>query len=228
MLFEPIFQALSACVFVERAFDLDTATLEHLAALYPLPETLQRAVLKRQVEFLAGRVCAQHALARLTGQAGMTIPALEDRSPGWPEAIVGAITHTLGYAAACVAPRSVHSGVGIDCERCMTPAQLALQRHICVANELESLMARYNAWSPSELLTLVFSAKESLYKCLYPKVRVYFGMQAARVVALDVQQGTFVIRLEETIHTTYQVGRCWEGVFGCQGHLVMTAIVAQP
>src|SRR5690606_10927778 len=54
---------------------------------------------KRQCEYLAGRLCARHALHRLTGQAD--VPAVgEDRAPHWPAGVVGSITHSQGQAAA--------------------------------------------------------------------------------------------------------------------------------
>jgi 4'-phosphopantetheinyl transferase EntD len=110
--------------------------------------------------------------------------------------IVGAITHTTGYAAALVASATHYQGIGIDCEVVLSTDNLKLQRHICVPNELEELQVAHHTWPPELLLTLVFSAKESLYKCLYPQVQKYFGFCAARVVALDSERHTFVIQLD--------------------------------
>lgn len=224
--FEPLFQAWPDCAFAEMCFHVDPAALQYLNTVYPLPETLQGAVLKRQIEFLAGRACAQHAIARLTGQAQTVIPAHEDRSPVWPAAVVGAITHTAGYAAALVAPHPAYAGIGIDCEQWLRPEQLPLQRYICASHELEALLALDRTWTPAEWLTLIFSAKESLYKCLYPRVRKYFGFHAARVVAVHTAQQTFTIQLEDEIHAIWPSGAQWSGTFGRHGYLLMTAIVA--
>lgn len=224
-MFAPVFRDFPACQFVETTFEVDVSTLHTLATRYPLPDQLHKAVLKRQVEFLAGRSCARQALAVLTGCTQVLIPQQSDRSPGWPAGVVGAITHTVGYAAALVAPGTMYDGVGIDCERFLSPDQLPLQRHICTPNELDNLYALHQTWSPADLLTLVFSAKESLYKCLYPQVQTYFGFEAARVIAFDVMQRTFSIRLEHDVHHSLPAHAQWAGVFARHQHLLMTVIV---
>lgn len=225
-MFAPVFHDFPACQFVETTFQVDVPTLHTLATRYPLPDQLHKAVLKRQVEFLAGRSCARQALAVLTGCAQALIPQQSDRSPGWPAGVVGAITHTVGYAAALVASCTMYDGVGIDCERLLAPDQLPLQRHICTPNELDNLHAMQQTWSLAELLTLVFSAKESLYKCLYPQVQTYFGFEAARVIALDFTQRTFVIRLEQDVHRSLPAYAQWTGSFARHQHLLMTVIVS--
>jgi len=224
-MFAPIFRDYAACQFVETTFQVDAATLHTLATLYPLPESLYKAVLKRQVEFLAGRSCARRAIAGLTGGTQAVIPQQSDRSPGWPPGIVGAITHTAGYAAALVASHSMYDGIGIDCERVLAAKQLPLQRHICTPHELDTLHAGCTSWSPEALLTLVFSAKESLYKCLYPQVQTYFGFEAARVIAVDLLRGTFVVQLEKDVHPLRQVQAQWTGAFARHQDLLLTALV---
>ena len=37
----------------------------------------------------------------------------------------------------------------------------------------------------AQALTLAFSAKESLFKALFPQVKIYMGFDCARVAALD-------------------------------------------
>jgi enterobactin synthetase component D len=226
MTFAPAFRGLPACVFEETTFSIDKLTLRRLEHVYPLPNTLQRAVLKRQVEFLAGRVCAQQAIARLTGRKQAIIPLQSDRSPGWPAGVVGAITHTAGYAAALVAPSTRYHGIGIDCECVLSPDKLSLHEYICIPNELEDLLARYSTWSPEKLLTLIFSAKESLYKCLYPQVHKFFDFSAARVTVLDMEYHTFTIQLEKDVHTNMRAPSRWIGSFIHQHHLLMTMIVS--
>lgn len=225
MTFAPLFQGLRACAFMERAFQVDQATFQALATVYPLPDTLSHAVLKRQVEFVAGRACARQALARLTGETQAVIPTQDDRAPQWPAGFVGSITHTTGYAAALVAPSAAYYGLGIDCEHLLSPEQLALQRHICTAQELETLQASQSGWRAEEILTLIFSAKESLYKCFYPRVQTYFGFHAARLLTFDATRGTFAIRLEQDVHAALRAHSCWSGVFSRAASLLMTALV---
>jgi 4'-phosphopantetheinyl transferase EntD len=114
MIFATAFGEFPIGAFVEHTFDVDPLTLNQLDMLYPLPDHLHRAVLKRQVEFLAGRVCAQQALEVLPGHKPGAIPPQPDRAPGWPPGIVGSITHTKGYAAALVALETHYQGLGVD------------------------------------------------------------------------------------------------------------------
>jgi enterobactin synthetase component D len=223
--FAAMFRAWHACRFVERPFEVTAWSFQELSRLYPMPEHLHRAVLKRQVEFLAGRVCAQQAIEALTGHKPAAIPAQADRAPGWPHGIVGGITHTTRYAAALVSSEDQYQGIGIDCERLLSPEQLDLQKHICVPQELEALHATHRDWPPERLLTLVFSAKESLYKCLYPQVRKFFGFSAARLLALDARRETFVMQLEQDLTPHLRRHTRWSGRFSCQDNLLMTAMV---
>lgn len=49
-------------------------------------------------------------------------------------------------------------------------------------------------------LTLAFSAKESLFKALFPKVKIYMGFEWARVTELSEKQSRWRFRtLLETI-----------------------------
>jgi enterobactin synthetase component D len=225
MTFAPTFGALPACTFAERTFDLDASTLHYLTTLHPLPPALQRAVLKRQVEFLAGRVCAQQALEALTGDKPGAIPVQPDRAPEWPPGVVGSITHTANYAAALVASDSHYHGIGIDCEVMLSPEHLALQRHICVPEELEALQAAHRDWTPEQLLTLVFSAKESLFKCLYRHVQKMFGFAAAQVIALERVPQTFIVQLEQDLTPHLCTRSQWSGHFHCYGNLLMTVML---
>jgi enterobactin synthetase component D len=225
MIFAPAFAELHDCTFVERTFDVEASTLDSLALLYPLPHRLERAVLKRQVEFLAGRVCAQQAIEALTGAKPAAIPSQPDRAPEWPSGIVGAITHTANYAAVLVAAETHYQGIGIDCEVVLSPKNLPLQKHICVPDELEALQAVHHDWSAEQLLTLVFSAKESLFKCLYRQVQKFFGFNAARVIALNGEQQTFVIQLEADLTSHLRVSARWTGQFQCRNNLLMTVIL---
>ena len=214
--------------FEERTFEADAQSVQQLARCYPLPAQLQRAVLKRQASFLAGRVCARKALTALTGSQSGLIPMQPDRSPAWPAGIVGAITHTTGYAAALVGLECHYQGIGIDCEAIMSPGQLNLQRHICVAHELEGLQRTHRQVPPETLLTLVFSAKESLFKCLYRQGEAFFGFSAARVVGLDQERQMFVIELLQDLTPALSIGMQWRGSFQRQSRLLMTTILYPP
>ena len=155
------------------------AIVAELSAL-PVEGLPERAVAKRRAEFLAGRLAARTALAALGVES---MPGRnEDGSPRWPAHVSGSITHGAERALCAVARASDVRSLGIDAERLMGPETKAeLVARICSRAELEVLGT---LGAPEHhLVSLAFSAKESLYKCLYPLVGRYMDFGAARVVA---------------------------------------------
>ena len=142
-----------------------------------------RAVPKRRAEFLAGRWAARSALAALGVDAERAPGRNQDGSPRWPSQVVGSITHGAARALCAVARTSDVRSLGIDAERLMSPAAKdELRARICSDDE-RAILARGLSAPEHHLVTFAFSAKESLYKCLYPLVGQFMDFSAARVVA---------------------------------------------
>lgn len=215
-----------SCVTV-HALHLDAPSDADLAAFddLVLPERLTNAVLKRRVEFLAGRYCARAAMrVRAPEVAELEVPSGESREPLWPVGIVGAVSHTSGYAAVAVARAGDLRGVGLDVERWVKPtAPETIGSHIARDGELDALVAQ-TAWTLPEALTLVFSAKESVYKCLYPEVQRFFGFHDATIESVDVARGTFVARLEAALTDALPAGFTLEGRFERRDDVIATAL----
>ncbi|HYD78352.1 MAG TPA: 4'-phosphopantetheinyl transferase superfamily protein [Paucimonas sp.] len=145
-----------------------------------LPAALERAVPKRQAEYLAGRYCAQASLSAIGLPAPVEINS--DRSPRWPPGGVGSISHADGLAVAVAARRERYGAVGIDVER-MLDAETAAQigGMLVVEDEMD---LRPAGWSRERFLTLVFSAKEALYKAVYPLCGQIMEFHDARLHAI--------------------------------------------
>src|SRR5260221_4179554 len=77
-----------------------------------LPQALRYATQKRQREFLAGRWCAEEALQCL-GAGSTHVAMAEDRTPIWPDGVVGSITDTDDFATETVGVATDLSWVGI-------------------------------------------------------------------------------------------------------------------
>lgn len=170
-----------------------------------LPYQLQGASAKRKEEFLAGRYCAMTAMLKFV-ESALPVGFNEDQSPRWPEGLVGSITHCQGLAAAAVAPSPLLRGIGIDTENLMSPATaFRVRRRILTGKELK------NCEDP-EWVTLVFSAKESIYKCLRPLCGRFFGFEDAELVEVD-EKGTFRFRLLTEIGGGIYKNFEGEGVF---------------
>ena len=173
------------------------------------PESVRRSVHKRQAEFFFGRLAARDALNRLKLAGGHVSIGVRGE-PAWPPGVVGSITHTKGLAmATAIAASSGARGVGIDVEHVLDEqACQAVSSSVVDPQELDYL--RGIADLPlSSLLTLAFSAKESLYKGAYSSVQRLFDFSAARVSALDVYGGHLGFTLAENLSTDFVRGqRC--------------------
>ena len=218
-------KAVKSAGFAVREYDHVIAELSSFS-VSGMPE---RAVPKRRAEFLAGRFAARQALA-LLGVDG--VPGRnQDGSPRWPEQVVGSITHGAARALCAVAQASEVRGIGIDAERLMGEgAKDELLARICDVEE-RALLRRSLASPEQHLVTFAFSAKESLYKCLFPQIGRFMDFNAARVVgALATQSGLGVVgelTLELSVDWSeeFRRGRQVRASFLASGSHVESAVV---
>jgi enterobactin synthetase component D len=159
-----------------------------------LPTSLAKAVRKRQAEFIAGRFAALSAL-RSAGYGGKAeIGVREDRSPIWPAGFTGTITHTDGYVSAACARVEHVRALGRDTERALDAATaLEIEGHSLSTAELKRLTSA--GFDAATATSIVFSAKESLYKALHPLVGRFFDFQEAEVTRVDASSGELQLKL---------------------------------
>lgn len=184
-------EAEGAGVIVQADFDaasFDAGLFDRLGI--SRPPALHAANGTRLAAFLAGRAVARIAQVSL-GLAPCVIPIGPDRAPVWPAGLVGSISHARTRVACLLRPRSAGQpmgGVGIDIEmiatgdalrtifdRVLTPFERAL---IASATDVRE------ATEAARLATLVFAAKEALFKALYPRLGYYFGFDCAELARL--------------------------------------------
>jgi enterobactin synthetase component D len=188
-----------------------------------LPLQVQAAVPKRRAEYIAGRESARRALMRLhsaSGDIDIDIDIGADRAPVWPAGIVGSITHCSGYAAAAVAPASALAAIGIDSERRMSARTRSEVGHL-IANDDETASASRD-YDELTWYSLLFSAKESLFKALHPHVRRMFGFEQAHFELLDREH--FRVTLRRPL-PPFAAGRAFVGRCRVDGDEVHSAIV---
>ena len=162
-----------------------------------------RAIAKRRREFTAGRVCARAALERL-GIRGFPLVAGEDRSPVWPPGIVGSLSHCGDYCGVAIARRGDIAGVGFDVERAR-PLEGRVASIICTPAErrrIESLPGL----PPGLWTMIVFSAKESAYKCYHPLMKTFLDFHDVEI-DLAPEAGTFTARILKTQAAGQAAGR---------------------
>ena len=147
------------------------------------------------LQHVATRMVASQLLAA-QGATDTSVLTGSDRAPRWPRGFIGSVTHTTRFAAAAVLPQSTARSVGIDAERELSADQQALVRRYCLVNdELDALHRAASTLSETQALTLCFSAKEAVFKCLYPLVKHYFDFTCVRIVANDKRENFLSIKV---------------------------------
>jgi 4'-phosphopantetheinyl transferase EntD len=174
----------------------------------------ERVVEARLREFRLGRACARRALGQL-GWPAAPIPRGPNREPLWPAGIWGSITHCQAYGAAAVAEQRAAASLGIDAELNQA-LDSEIARLVCTPAEQDWLLRAPEhglAWS-----TLIFSAKESLYKAWYPLRARWLDFLDADL-RVDPHTGTFTTTLD---------GLRAHGRFAADATLLYTAVMLSP
>ncbi|POZ61401.1 4'-phosphopantetheinyl transferase family protein [Chromobacterium alticapitis] len=155
-----------------------------------LPPELSRAVRKRQLSFLGGRLCAERALAAL-GLADAAVGRMDGGAPLWPDGMLGSITHHGEAAYVAAAPASAYAALGMDSERlARDSAAESIRTLCCTAFERESWLGD-RADTLAE--TLIFSAKEAGYKAIHRLAGRYVDFSEFEVRELDWQSGRLTL-----------------------------------
>ena len=157
-------------------------------SLLPAEEScVDGCVPKRRREFTAGRLCARKALSQL-GIRHFPLLAGDDRAPRWPKGIAGTISHTETYCAAAVVRVGDVLSIGFDAED-ITPLEANLVPMVCTPAERDHVQALPGR-DAATWAKLLFSAKESTYKCYYPLAHTLLDFHDVSV-NLKPDDGTF-------------------------------------
>lgn len=146
-------------------------------------QLIEGSIAKRQREFRAGRNAAHAALRQLDAPCEPLLRG-DKRQPIWPQGFLGSISHRNGCCIAVCAKEGEVVSLGIDVEP-LEPLKPGLARYIDTDEERAFMEQHANL--PSRL---IFSAKESLFKCYYPLVRRFFGFQSVSL-NIDISRQQF-------------------------------------
>jgi phosphopantetheine--protein transferase-like protein len=184
---KPLF---SDCVVTEC-----TRVEEKEYELYPEERvSIQNAVAKRQREFGAGRQCARKAMARLGIKDGPLLKG-PDGSPVWPAGIVGAISHSNAWCGSAVARQEDIRGIGLDIET-IDRVNMKIAKKILTPVEMEWVIASHE--EAQKRLALLFSAKETIFKCVAPVYGKRFGFFDTVITHVTEEQ-SFEVKLNDKI-----------------------------
>ena len=211
-------EATLAGLYPATAKTFFSPALPKIAQLLAEEKTVTAGMVeKRRAEFTHGRYCARAALELLGVEAAPIGKGL-NREPVWPTGIIGSISHTEGAAAAVVAKSADMISVGLDMEG-YAPLQSDLIPMICLPDENPDQDGRH--------AKLLFSIKESIYKCIYPLVSEYIDFLEMEVF-LDSNALTFSARPRAARLDPNLIARI-KGRYRVQSQLVISAAwISQP
>jgi len=140
--------------------------------------------------FSSGRFAARSSLATF-GLAAHPLLSGPERDVIWPPSICGSISHCNDISVAVVSQSPELAGLGVDVEVRQTLEEGVL-KHVCTGSERTWLQALPDTehWA-----CVLFSIKESLFKCFHPVYRIWIDFHQAEV-EIDRDNG----RWQATLH----------------------------
>jgi 4'-phosphopantetheinyl transferase EntD len=187
---------------------------------YLLDPKLAKAVYGRREEYVAGRACAKAAMEVL-GVTG-DIAFGEDRKPVWPHGIVGSITHSKKFVVASIGLADEFQSIGIDCEVVMTKAKFdSLSNHLATSDDLKL----FNGANDDITATIIFSAKEALFKLINPLCHKFFGFDHATVKVIG--DDFFEIELHSKLAEVSKFNSIYRGCYKVLNNQIVTSLILQ-
>ena len=144
---------------------------EELALLSP------GASARRERQFALGRIAAHQALEKIGFSPSPSVLRSENREPLWPVGVVGSISHSDEFGVAVVASSELFSSLGVDIQRLRSDTELDVAKRVALKSESDWIFQGRTRADMCERLTLLFSAKESAFKLLYPLVKQFVGFR---------------------------------------------------
>ena len=177
---------------------------------------------KRRAEFTMGRIYAHGALSRFGLESEPILRNPETMEPCWPDSVWGSITHSAGFAAVAVGLKKEIKGVGIDLESFSRSVDFKIRSHVCVDSELEWLESLPNEQA-NRALRIIFSAKESIFKCLYPGTKTYLSFKDA-AVSINETEKNFTFTIFKSFPGIIKYGFPHHGRYSEMNKMLLTSV----
>jgi 4'-phosphopantetheinyl transferase EntD len=197
---------------------LKTVAIDRTESLYAGEKVqIARAIQVRRNEFSSARWLARRAL-QILGFEPQPILTGAAREPIWPSGMTASITHSSSVCCVAFARAADFCGIGIDLETSRLPSSSLSTLIACRPGPREH--------ESPELVRLVFSAKEAVYKAVYFTIREILGFQDVDIV-LDTDSRSFSAT---TVHArARQAGlEVGSGIYELGEHGAATLFTIQP
>lgn len=176
-----------------RGSSLRLSDVAPLLPIFPttiLPARIFASASSRQLEFLAGRLCAERCTRRLTESGCIDVG--ERGEPIWPMGLVGSIAHSADTAYAATCSTTLLRGIGIDSERIVNDIDSDAIADVCMtARERDRWALKMHR---GLLATLIFSVKEAFFKSVHPRIGRWIDFTEIEVEAINWSGGHLMLR----------------------------------
>lgn len=188
-----------------------------------LPEEealIKNAVPKRRNEFRAGRYCARKALQQMNVSSSPILIG-RGREPIWPIDIVGSISHSNGYCCVALTNKRYALSLGLDVEL-IRVVDRNVWNLICTQKELLwSLSLPFD--EQNKYLHLIFSAKESVYKCQFQVSKQWMNFHDVEI-SLKNGSDSFEAVIRSDVSTVFPQGYSFTGNYSFANRYVFTGV----
>lgn len=196
------------------------ADVEHQMTEW-LPQNIKKGSRVRQQEFVGGRYCALKAAEKL-GLKIDSLPLALSREPLWPGNVIGSISHTQDLAIGCVSLDDNVRSLGIDAEEIISREKLFNIIPLIASKDEKAILRQACDESQYELgFTILFSAKEALFKALFPICRSFIDFLEVRLTYLSFETQTFEF---EMIKEFSGLDQTYQGTFSLKNQTVITFV----
>lgn len=189
-----------------------------------LPSNMEESAKKRQAEYLASRYATSIALKNF-GFENFHLKNTLERAPIWPVSIVGSLSHTSQQTiVVCTKDCLTSLIIGIDIERIINEDDcIKFSNYIINESELKNMSSIKLPFNIK--LTLAFSLKESLFKAIYPKFKLFMDFNLFEILELNLESSSAYLCLMADFPPYFNKGYIFQGCFEIRKKEVITLVV---
>ncbi|WP_312967649.1 4'-phosphopantetheinyl transferase family protein [Acinetobacter gerneri] len=195
LLYEPNSELyLTLCEFNPKNFNLNL--FDELSI--QLPKQFLEYSNIRQREFLAGRYAAKLALSAIYENNWIDqVKIGRRREPIFPDDLLGTLTHSKTIAICAVTPSKTIGFIGVDIEPIMQGDDLlGIAEKVFSSRELDLLLSK--GINKEVAATLIFSAKESVFKAISKKISQDFFFNQFELYQVHVYGNSITMKMDIT------------------------------
>lgn len=188
-----------------------------------IPDNLSRMTHRRQAECFFGRYCATQSLLSL-GSKLTEVGRTANGTPIWPHGTTGSLSHAYNNVISIATFKQNSNYIGIDIDINRPKVITPIINNIITQAEIDVIIKRKLPISLAT--TLVFSAKESLYKSLSSIGRRHFRLDLTQLVDINISANQLTLKLTEHVSPQHTIGKEFEILYQIEGNKLVTISIA--